>query len=374
MAVAKLTKSVVDRLPPGAICWDQAVNGFGIRVGKGKHFLLRYRVSGKQTFRSIGRYGSPWTVDTARNEAIRLLGLLAGGADLTPVRNEGAIFGEQAQRYLSLRVRDNRYGTMKILRYHLLVLAKPLHLLVLAEINRLTIAELLGVVEVEHGPVQRNRCRASLSAFWNWLIREGLLEANVVAGTGKAAENNSRDRVLTQEEIRKLWAALGSDAWSDSVRLLLLTGQRKNEIAELRWSEVDFDRRLIVLPAERVKNGREHTLPLSKQALAILKGISRSPSGRENDGRVFAGMSWANRKDTLDARLGIAHWIIHDLRRTCATGMIELGELPHIVEAVLNHLSGHKASVAGIYNRATYFEPMRDALQKWADHLDVITK
>jgi integrase len=174
--------------------------------------------------------------------------------------------------------------------------------------------------------------------------------------------------VLTPAELRKLWRGLGNDRFSDIVRLLALTGQRRDEIGALRWSEVDLDRKLIVLAPERTKNSRTHEVPLSRQALAILDRQSRRTEF------VFSkAMGWAKGKAALDERLRIAPWRLHDLRRTAATQMAELGVQPHIIEAVLNHVSGHKGGVAGIYNRAKYEPEMRSALQRWADHLDQIT-
>jgi integrase len=149
--------------------------------------------------------------------------------------------------------------------------------------------------------------------------------------------------------------------------LLILTGQRRQEIGGLQWSEVDFDRGLIVLSPDRSKNNRQHELPISTQVRAILERQPRN--GEFVWGRRW--LSWGNPKASLDAKLnGIASWRLHDLRRTAATGMAELGTLPHIIEAVLNHVSGHKSGVAGIYNRARYADEMRSALQRWADHVD----
>jgi integrase len=161
---------------------------------------------------------------------------------------------------------------------------------------------------------------------------------------------------------------LGQDNFSDIVRLLLLTGQRRNEIGELAWSEVDSGRRMIVLPPGRTKNSRQHEVPLSSQACEILERQARRRS------LVFRQITnWATAKGKLDERLRMADWRLHDLRRTCATGMAELGTQPHIIEAVLNHVSGHKAGVAGVYNRARYADEMRIALQRWADHVERIT-
>jgi len=164
---------------------------------------------------------------------------------------------------------------------------------------------------------------------------------------------------------------LGEDEFSDIIRLLILTAQRRSEIGGLRWSEVDFDRGLIVLPPQRSKNSRLHELPMSTQVRSILE---RQP--RRNEfvfGRDW--QSWSNPKANLDTKLnGMAEWRLHDLRRTAATMMAELGILPHIIEAILNHVSGHKSGVAGIYNRARYTDEMRAALQRWADHLDTLTR
>ena len=176
--------------------------------------------------------------------------------------------------------------------------------------------------------------------------------------------------MLSQTELTAVLSALTDDQFSDIIRLLILTGQRRDEIGGLRWSEVDLDRGLIVLPPARTKNKRLHELPLSWQARAILERQAR------RDGDLVFGTgaggftSWSNSKATLDKRLnGIGEWRLHDLRRTAATMMAELGVLPHIIEAILNHVSGHRAGVAGIYNRAKYQADMRDALERWGEHV-----
>jgi integrase len=141
-------------------------------------------------------------------------------------------------------------------------------------------------------------------------------------------------------------------------------------VRKLNWSEIDFAKGMIVLPAERVKNSREHALPLSRQVLAILE---RQPHRNSSD-FVFGGFNdWDNAKQRLDQRLGIAPWRIHDLRRTCATHLGELGVLPHVIEAALNHVSGAKAGVAGVYNRSKMTDAVREGLQRWSDYVEKIT-
>jgi integrase len=250
--------------------------------------------------------------------------------------------------------------------------AAPLHRLKLEEIDRRRVAVLLAEIETSRGPTARNRARTVLSAMFTWAIQEGLVDLNPVQGTAKAAENGSRERVLSQDELRTLWRNLGNDRFSEIVRLLLLTGQRRTEIGKLMWAEVDLARKMIVLPAERVKNGRDHTVPLSTQAVAIL---ARQPRRNSSD-FIFAERGfndWDRCKQELDRRAGIADWRLHDLRRSAATYMGELGVQPHHIEAVLNHYSGHRSGVAGIYQRAKYSDEMRSALQRYADWIDQIT-
>ena len=242
-----------------------------------------------------------------------------------------------------------------------------------------TIALRLGEIETASGGASRNRFRSSLSAFFAWAIREGLTEVNPVTGTGKANEGNGRERVLTEPELGALLRALGNDDFSDIIRLLVLTGQRREEIGGLRWNEIDrgLGREMIVLQPERTKNKRLHELPLSRQAMAIIerrdprianRGQPRPDRNEFVFGRRFT--AWSKSKEILDRRLNGMAWRLHDLRRSAATHMAELGVLPHIIEAVLNHVSGHKSGVAGIYNRARYQNDMRAALQAWADYVD----
>jgi integrase len=382
MATGRITVASLNGLE--GWLWCTQCIGFGARKQrKGVFFYCRYRHQGRQVMHSIGRLGAPWTPDTARNEARRLLGIVATGLDPCAKLLSGETFGAEVERYLehkrnSLKPRsfieDQRY-----LRKH----SAPLHRLKLEEIDRRTIAVLLGQVETASGAITRNRLRSSLSSFWAWAIAEGLAEQSPVTGTAKADEGNSRDRVLTQDELRKLWRNLCEDKFSDIVRLLLLTGQRRGEISALAWPEVDLARGMIILAPARTKNGRLHELPLSTQALAIIERQPRRNSSEFLFSDKQGYKDWDTAKTKLDQRIGIAPWRLHDLRRTCATQLGELGINPWIIEAVLNHYSkstlgnvelpGHRSGVAGVYQRAKYSDEMRRALQLWSDHIDQIT-
>jgi integrase len=370
MAVGKVTISAINKLQ--GWLWCSALTGFGARrQTNGVFYYVRYRHNGRQTLKSIGKHG-PWTPDTARAKALHVLAQVAGGDDPYAQALASDGFATAAERYLERKRTSLKPATLRETERYLRDHSRPLHSLRLEQIDRRKIAALLGDIETGSGPIARNRARSALSAMFAWCIQEGLLDTNPVAGTGKASEGNGRERVLTQEELRTLWRSLGDDPFSDVVRLLLLTGQRRTEIGNLRWSEIDHARKMIVLPASRVKNGREHSVPLSAQALAIINGVPRRNTTDYLWGeRGF--IHWERAKAALDQRLPLAPWTLHDCRRTFATMAAELGVQPHIVEACLNHLSGHKSGVAGIYNRASYVDPMRDALQRWADHLDKIT-
>jgi integrase len=370
MAIGKVNISALDKLQ--GWLWDVGCTGFGARRQlKGVFYYLRYRHNGAQRMHSIGRHGAPWTPDTARNEARRLLGLVATGIDPCAQALAGEDFASAINRYLERKRTSLKPRSFYDIERYLRGYAAPLHSLPLDEIDRRKVAALLGHIETTSGPVSRNRARSALSSFFSWAVAEGLLDLNPVTGTAKAVQNGSRERVLSQDELRQLLQTLPqiNEGFADIIRLLLLTGLRRNEVGLLVWSEVDFKRGMIVLGPERTKNRKTFELPLSTQALAILKRQVR----RNSTEFVFSDkgfQDWDRAKQRLNKKLQIAEWHLHDLRRTFATQLGELGVQPHYIEAVLNHVSGHKSGVAGTYNRARYADEMRSALQRWADWLE----
>jgi integrase len=290
----------------------------------------------------------------------------------------GQTFAKIVDDYLAFREREWRPTSMRTSRLYLLHHAKPLHALELGKITRALIATELNRIERESGAVSANRFRATVSSFFNWAAREGLIDTNPAAFTNKRAET-PRDRVLTDDEIRAIWAALPPGDFGDIVRLLLFSGQRRSEIAELTWQEIDFERGLIVLPASRTKNKREHIVPMSGPVRAILDARTHIYGrdlvfGVRGIGRFGFG-KYKRRLDQVLAGAVTKKWIVHDLRRTVATGMADrLGIQPHIVEAILNHQSGHKGGVAGVYNRATYAAEKKQALERWADYVSALVE
>ena len=241
MATQKITITTVKKLAQGWL-WDTDCAGFGARrQTRDVHFYLRYRLGGKQFMRRIGRLGSPWTPETARQLARVGLGEVAKGQHSTfgPAKAEGATFGDLVPSFLDRKRGELRPKTFAELARHLTLHAAPLHGLRLGEIDKRTIAKRLDEIETGSGGISRNRVRVSLSAFWNWAGRQALAEGNPVRGTDTVKERR-RDRVLSDPELAQVWHALPSGAFGDILRLLILTGQRRNEIALLEWKEVDL--------------------------------------------------------------------------------------------------------------------------------------
>jgi integrase len=368
------------KLPVGkseAIIFDDDLPGFGLRLraGGSRTFVFQYKLGTKQRRMALGK-ATALTPDKARDiaanhhAAVRL-GRDPAGEKADAKARTAETFEAAARAFLERQERRLRPRSLIEVQRHLLVNAKPLHAMQLGTVDRRAIATLLAQLDSARGPVSANRTRSTLSAFYSWAIREGIAESNPVTGTNKRDEQ-ARDRVLSPDELRTIWNALAPepDHHTAIVKLLMLTGQRRDEIAGLRWSEIDFETATITLPRERVKNNRQHIVPLSTPALAILRA---QPYRAEREfvfgfgNGPFSG--WSDCKEQVDARAALRPWVLHDLRRSVATHMAEIGIQPHIIEAVLNHISGHKAGVAGIYNRSTYDREKRDALNLWAEHL-----
>jgi integrase len=238
-----------------------------------------------------------------------------------------------------------------------LTLWKPLHTTPVAKVDRRTVAAQLGAIAADRGPASADRARAVLSAFFVWARKESLVESNPVNDTNRRGNGKGRERVLTGQELHEVWQLLGDTVFGTIVKLLILTGQRRAEIGGLRRSEIDPSGRLIRLPAARVKNDTAHDVPLSAAAAALIAAAPRS--GDFVFGRSAAGFTgFSVPKKELDARISEARaragaepmvpWTLHDLRRSCATHMAELGVQPHIIEAVLSH---HAERRLGAENR-----------------------
>jgi integrase len=280
-------------------------------------------------------------------------------------------FGATLPSYLTHMRGERRPRSFKELERHLMKHARPLHSRALVGIDRRALSGLVATIAENNGPQVAINVHGSLSGYFAWLMRAGLIEQNSMLNTNKPSSRPSRKRLITDEELRVLWSALTDDDYSDIIRLLIYTGARKSEIGGLTWEEIDLVKAQIDIPGTRMKNGKSHLIPLSGPALAILQ--KRQPGDDEHvfgrGTRGFQGWSWG--RESIDARIAGSRptWVLHDFRRLISTVMHEqLGIQPHIVERVLAHV-GHQSGIAGRYNRSDYLDEKRRALERWAEHV-----
>jgi integrase len=273
-----VTISAVKGLEPGETIWDEGgVAGFGVRRQRDSAtYFIKYRFAGQQRFVTIGRHGSPWTPEQARREAKRLLGLVAADrdphAEHRQARERSAeTLSRVAEEYLARAKGKLKPRSYVEVERHLRKNWARLGGMSVFKLTRRQVAAQLAEIEGDKGPVTAARARAALSAMFNWAIREGYeIAANPVAGTNRPPEPKSRSRVLTDAELARVWQACGDNEYGRIVRLLILTGQRREEVGGMHWSEINAPEGLWLIAGERTKNHREHAVPLTPAALALL--------------------------------------------------------------------------------------------------------
>ena len=244
-------------------------------------------------------------------------------------------------------------------------------------IRRRDIIDLVEDVAASGRGYHANRTCAVLSKFFAWLVARDALTFSPVTGVERPHKEKTRSRVLTDDELRVLWLACGHEGASgEAIRLMTLTGARRGEVGEMSRREVDQDHQLWNLPAERTKNGRPHTIPLSTQAWTLIEARPRF-AGCDFvftiDGKRVVN-NWDEVKHRISAKAGItaSSWRLHDLRRTCASGMQKLGVSVPVIEKALNHISGTFRGIVGVYQTHDYADEVRIALQRWADRVEEI--
>lgn len=387
----KLTQTKVDALKldrgkADQIFFDDEIPGFGVRVREGgsRKFVLHYRIGGNQRRYTVGAVGV-LKLEEARQRARRALVDVGDGKDPAAQKATEKVEAKQsllsvAKDYLEVLQRRVAKGQMKPRTYteierHLNKHWKPLHRLVISSINRATIAARLREIAKQHGPVAADRARSNVSTFFGWAIGEGICEANPVDGTNKNSEYVERERSLivdgekpNYDDLIAVWKGCPDSEYGKIVRLLILTLCRRDEIGSLERSEFDREAKLIRLPGARTKNGREHVVPLSDEAMAILENVDLRDGRELLFGSGKGGYSgWSKSKAEMDSTLKIKKpWTLHDLRRTGRTGLGMLGVAPHIAEAVLNHLP---PKLLRTYDKNKYEKEKREALDLWAAHL-----
>jgi integrase len=387
----KLDGKTVARLnlPHGrddVIYFDADLKGFGFRLratgGKVRRsWIAQYRTHGR-TRRMLLGSAEALNAESARAAARKVLAKVALGDDpqaekvarragdklnLAGVAN--AYLQDQAERVGPRTLRE-------LTRYLRGPYFRALHDTPIDRVTRKDVAARLLAIARDHGSIVSAAARSALSSLSLWAMQQGLAEVNPTVGTRKPQLPPPRDRTLLDAELAAIWLASGDDDAGRIVRLLILSGARRSEIGGMRWSEINFDNGRWSLPAARSKNRRAHTLPLPLAALEILAQVPRRVGREQLFGeRAATGFTkWDIAKREFDERLGdkVAPWRFHDLRRSVATRMCDIGVQPHIVEQILNHQSGHRRGIVGVYNRSPYERQVKAALALWADHVHTI--
>ncbi|MFC3784220.1 integrase [Sphingopyxis italica] len=398
MASGKITKRSVDALISSGqhdILWDDSIKGFGAKRTKAGavSYVLQFRMGGRESKTrryTIGSHGSPWTPATARAEAERLAILIAQGIDPGEAERQrrresvDLAFDNYSDRFAEACVGEGwRRLVKRSLELHVkpVLGSKPLPNLtridIVAVFDRMPRAQIANIRNVF----------AVLRRLLRWAVSRGDIDRSPMEGMETPPPVKPRDRWLSDEELGRIWMAAPNthSCFGPIIRLLIVTGQRREEVSSLRWEELNRKDLLWTLPGERAKNGEPNRIPLNELAVAILDEVAGSAiwprSGRmftTSRGGRFTGYSKGKIKLDLlmsqDGREPLPDWRLHDLRRTLATGFQRLGVRFEVTEAVLNHVGGSRAGVAGIYQRHDWKDEKREAMKSWNDHLATIIR
>jgi integrase len=415
MPTIRLTQRAVETLKPPAAgrveYWDSYLPGFGLRVaGSGrKTWVAMYRVGGKLVRETVGTLALIPNVAEARDRARDSMQKARAGKNPVAERRERErvakaqaeappdTFRAVATRYLERYAKKNtKPTTWKELQRQLEIDVFPKWAeRPVTSITRQDVTALLDGIADRGSPVQANRTLARLKTLFKWVLDEELIPADPTARVRKVVKETARDRTLSDDEIRLFWAGCDKLGWpfGPMYKLLLLTAQRHDEVGTMERPEIDLDRRVWTIPREKAKNDRTHEVHLSALAVEILESLPRigdsfvltttgehSASGfSKSKERLDQHMLDLLRADLIETgkdpdQAAIDDWILHDLRRTAATGMARLNIPPHVVDKILNHVSGSIRGVAAVYNRHAYLDERRAALEAWARHVERIVR
>ena len=382
MVAKNLTDSTVRAAPIRTSrydLFDAKTRGLGLRVGTGgtKSFFVMRRVNGQMQRRTIGAYPALSLAD-ARRAAEKELSLMSHGEGAK--HSNDRTFRDVYEDWIARDQAKNR--TVKKV-----CSAMELHVLPkfgsrkLSDIGKADIIRLIDTIGDAGKSTQANRILAYIKRLFSWAAKRDLVKANPTMNVEMVGKEISRDRVISPTELGCIIRAARTLTYpfGPYTRILLLVAQRRNEVAEMCWSEIDTATQTWTVPGIRMKNGEAHYVHLSDQVMAILSALPRYedkdlvfPATRSRTGaerRPISGFSKA--KLRLDEKSGVADWRYHDFRRAFASHATErLGVSPVVADKILAHKTGVVRGVAAVYNRAAYLEERRKALQLWADWLD----
>jgi integrase len=354
-----------------------------------KSWALRYRASGAPRKLTLGPYPGIG-IGAARGLAREAIGKVAGGKDPAAAK-KATKEARKAEQSADDRVaKVAKAFTEKYLKRHVgpgwareaeRLLRKEILPIIglkrLGDVRRADVIDMLDGIVDRGAPFTANRALAVLTRLGNWAVEREIITASPFDRIKPPAVETSRERVLSDDEIKLVWAAFEAvgHPFCAFGKLLLLTGARRAEVAGMRWSEVDLAAKTWTLPGARTKNGHEHVVPLSDAAVRMLQDLPRI--GDKPDGFIFTTTGttpvsgYSHAKAAIDKATGAfaEPWTFHDLRRTLATNLQKLGVRLEVTEAVLNHTSGSRGGIVGVYQRHNYADEKREALDKWADRV-----
>jgi len=379
----KLTKSAIDALPTPTkdiVYWDSGCPGFGVKItprGR-KVFIVLYRTGGAGSHLrkyTIGPYGRV-TLHQARAVALRIFAARTEGRDLAAEKQQARrrLVADRVEDLVELFITEHVSKTRSAREISRLLrreVTSSWGMRSIHEIGKRQVIELVTEVAARGTPSAANKLLKVVKTFFGWCVGRAILDISPAKGLAAPAREAARDRVLDDDELARIVRAAQQidGPYGGIVELLALTGQRREEVAQLTWDEIDLASRTWTLPASRTKNGRPHIVHLSQEAFAVLK---RTPAVGEfvfslSGTKPFQSFSAAKRE--LDKLSGVSDWRLHDLRRTCVSGMARLGVPPHVADKVLNHQSGTISGVAAVYQRHEFLAERKDALERWSAHL-----
>jgi len=407
MASIRITKKSVEEAPvpagKDAFYYDDKLAGFGLRVTpKGvRSYIVQYRLPRQPTRRiTLGRHGSPWTAERARQEAMEILTDARRGIDPLEVRKQKAViattmrFDDYVEKFVEAHLKTAWPDSWELAKRRLDLYAAPiLRSRSLPEIRKRDIVAVLD--SIRSMPGQARSTHAVLRLLFNWALDRDDISASPMHGLKAPPAPKARKRVLKPDEILAIWRASYelADPFGPFVRTLVCTLQRRNEVASLPWTELDRDSALWQLAEERAKNDVSHIVPLNRLAMEQFQSL-----GWKEKGHVFTTTGttpisgFSKQKKRLDALMTsvlqeiaearakergtsaepvkIQPWVIHDIRRTGATQMQALGIPIEVTEKCLNHISGETSGIRGVYNRYEYHEEKVAAFAAWGDFLE----
>jgi len=373
-----LTNKTLEALKPQAKRYevhDLLCPGMRVRVSAQgqKVFSVKFRYGLDQKRMKLGVFPRI-TLATAREKAMDILRQVDEGIDPTRRRRSPDMKVESVCReFIRLHAQARNKSWREAERILEREFVGTFGQRDIREIKRFDVLEIMDAAVARGSTYQANRILSNIRKLFNWCVERGIVETSPITGLKAPTKEESRDRVLEDDEIFRLLRACCNDVYPfrQFVPILLATAQRRGELAEMRWSEVDLDAKQWVIPADRSKNGKPHVVPLSPYALDVLNEVPRFLDCdyvfTTTRNSPVSGFSKMLRR--LSEGSQTSDWRLHDLRRTAASGMARAGVAPHVVEKVLNHISGTISGVAAVYNRYGYDREKREALETWGEYL-----